>query len=169
MVAWPTIWDWEKTLQTLTLLLKLKRQKQAIQISNPLENKKQLDLFDKENEEMKGQPASLIVLPTSLVHNWDNEIRKFAPALKAYKHIGSQRKKAIDLDKIAQFYDVILTSYGTVRNDIEMLSKTEFFYLILDESQFIKKFNIENIQGGNETARPASLGVNRYSHREFIV
>jgi SNF2 family DNA or RNA helicase len=127
-----------KTLQTLALLLKLKRARQDIKISNPLENSDQPDLFSQQNPEEITQPASLIVLPTSLVHNWDNEIRKFTPALKVYKYVGLQRKKSVELEKIARFYDIILTTYGTVRNDIDILSKTEFFYAILDESQFIK-------------------------------
>ncbi|QGY42411.1 ATP-dependent helicase [Maribellus comscasis] len=128
-----------KTLQTLSLLLKLKRnRKKEIEVVDPTVNNGQLDLFGTSGEEENNQPASLIVLPTSLVHNWDNEIRKFTPALKAYKHIGIQRKKAVDLGKITEFYDIVLTTYGTVRNDIEILSKTEFFYIILDESQFIK-------------------------------
>jgi superfamily II DNA or RNA helicase len=127
-----------KTLQALSLLLKLKRRKQTIKASNLSENNRQLNLFGHGKPEEKIQPASLIVLPTSLVHNWDNEIRKFTPSLKTYKHVGIQRKKAVDLEKTAQFYDIILTTYGTVRNDIEILSKTEFFYVILDESQFIK-------------------------------
>jgi SNF2 family DNA or RNA helicase len=42
------------------------------------------------------------------------------------------------LNKISSFYDVILTTYGTVRNDIKTLSGTPFFYIILDESQFVK-------------------------------
>ncbi|NQU51508.1 MAG: DEAD/DEAH box helicase [Bacteroidetes bacterium] len=128
-----------KTLQALTLLLKLKRLKRDITISDPLSDSNQFDLFEKDSipkEEI--QPASLIVLPTSLVHNWDNEIKKFTPGLKAYKYVGAQRKKAVDIEKISQFYDVILTTYGTVRNDSKLLSQTEFYYLILDESQFIK-------------------------------
>ncbi len=128
-----------KTLQTLSLLLKLKRTKaKEIKVSDPLKNKGQLDLFIEKQPEENLQPASLIVLPTSLVHNWDNEIHKFTPALKTYRHIGVQRKKTVDLEKIVYFYDIILTTYGTVRNDIELLAKNEFFYLILDESQFIK-------------------------------
>jgi len=46
--------------------------------------------------------------------------------------------KKVELEKIASFYDVIITTYGTVRNDKEILAKNEFFYLILDESQSIK-------------------------------
>jgi SNF2 family DNA or RNA helicase len=127
-----------KTLQTLTLLLKLKRLKKEIKIKNPLAASGQLELFATEAEPEEVQPASLIVVPTSLVHNWENEIRKFTPSLKMYKHVGAQRKKAVEMEKMAQYYDVVITTYGTVRNDSEMLSATGFFYLILDESQYIK-------------------------------
>lgn len=128
-----------KTIQTLTLLLKLKRSKHEIKVDNPLAAKNQLDLFDASSEEGNEiQPASLIVVPTSLVHNWDNEIQKFTPALKVFKFVGTQRKKVVDLSKIAKFYDVIITTYGTVRIDRDLLSKTEFHYIILDESQSIK-------------------------------
>ncbi|WP_346857353.1 DEAD/DEAH box helicase [uncultured Draconibacterium sp.] len=128
-----------KTLQTLTLLLKLKRSRQGIKVQNPIAAKGQLDMFANDTEEIEQvQPASLIVVPTSLVHNWSNEIQKFTPALKVYQYIGTQRKKVEDIEKITRFYDVIITTYGTVRNDIEILTKNHFFYLILDESQSIK-------------------------------
>ncbi|KAF0236600.1 MAG: SNF2-like [Prolixibacteraceae bacterium] len=129
-----------KTLQTLTLLLKLKREKTGVTIRNPVAINGQLDLFAQQSNpvEVNCQPASLIVIPTSLVHNWDNEIRKFTPSLKVYKYVGSQRNKAINLTQVASFYDVILTTYGTVRNDIKTMTGTPFFYAILDESQFIK-------------------------------
>jgi SNF2 family DNA or RNA helicase len=129
-----------KTLQTLTLLLKLKREKTGVIIRNPITINGQLDLFAQQPDpiEVNYQPASLIVLPTSLVHNWDNEIRKFTPSLKVFKYVGSQRNKAVNLTEISSFYDVILTTYGTVRNDIKTLSRTPFFYVILDESQFVK-------------------------------
>ncbi|GAB1451708.1 DEAD/DEAH box helicase [Draconibacterium sp.] len=129
-----------KTLQTLALLLKLKRQKSGVIINHPFATNGQLDLFAQmpNADEEANQPASIIVLPTSLVHNWDNEIRKFTPTLKVYKYVGNQRKKSVDLRKIIPFYDIILTTYGTVRNDIKILRSTEFFYAVLDESQYIK-------------------------------
>ncbi|HYQ56855.1 MAG TPA: DEAD/DEAH box helicase, partial [Draconibacterium sp.] len=131
-----------KTLQTLTLLLKLKRMRQGIKIHDPVDASGQRDLFaDEEKSEEVVQPASLIVVPTSLVHNWTNEIKKFTPALKVYQHVGTQRKKVEELGKVASFYDIIITTYGTVRNDIDMLKACEFFYLILDESQSIKNSN----------------------------
>ncbi len=128
-----------KTLQTLTLLLKLKRMKQGIKVSNSFAEKGQMDLFAQTVDKQEAvQAASLIVVPTSLVHNWSNEIDKFTPALKVFKYVGTQRKKVINLDHITRFYDIIITTYGTVRNDSNLLSSAEFFYLILDESQSIK-------------------------------
>lgn len=126
-----------KTLQTLTLLLKLKRDKKNIVIPSITENL-QLNLFETEHPTEEEQPASLIVLPTSLVHNWANEIRKFTPSLNVLLYKGLQRKKATDLKKLALYYDVILTTYGTMRNDITEISKVGFFYVILDESQQMK-------------------------------
>ena len=126
-----------KTLQTLTLLLKLKRQQSAINIPQ-FDEKNQLPLFDQEVHNENHQAASLIVMPTSLIHNWENEIKKFAPSLKVYKHVGVQRKKSLNLQGIINYYDIILTTYGTVRNDVELLKAHEFFYFILDESQYIK-------------------------------
>jgi SNF2 family DNA or RNA helicase len=125
-----------KTLQALALLLKLKRQKQDIVLPKIDNTGAQLDLFASAEKEAV-QPASLIVLPVSLVHNWENEIRKFTPSLKIYKYTGNQRRKT-DIEKIIPYYDLILTTYGTVRNDIDTLSSLSFFYLILDESQYIK-------------------------------
>ncbi|HAQ18708.1 MAG TPA: SNF family helicase [Prolixibacteraceae bacterium] len=128
-----------KTIQTIALLLKVQRinnfQHPAHQV-----NGQQLSLFDqpKSLSISEIQPASLIVMPTSLVHNWANELQKFAPSLKVYQHIGSQREKTPGLSRAFYHSDVILTSYGTMRNDLELLSSFEYFYLILDESQYIK-------------------------------
>jgi SNF2 family DNA or RNA helicase len=128
-----------KTVQALVLLLKIKRGKTAPLLQpNDSTNQAQLSLFDQFENSAEIQPASLIVMPTSLVHNWENEIRKFAPSLKVYKHVGGLRNKAKNMSSAIRFYDVILTTYGTLRNDYEMLGSHEFCYLILDESQNIK-------------------------------
>lgn len=128
-----------KTLQTLTLLLKIKKEKSQIVVPQmDDDNQLQFSLFDEPETKTVTQPASLIVMPTSLIHNWDNEIRKFAPSLKVYKHVGSMRNKSNSMASVISYYDVILTTYGTLRNDAEMLSSYDFWYLILDESQNIK-------------------------------
>lgn len=128
-----------KTLQTLTLLLKLKK-KPVSPLMPRIETNNQLKISFLETVEAPGaiQPASLIVLPTSLIHNWEAEIHKFAPSLKIYKHLGVSRNRSSQLESVIRYYDVVLTTYGTLRNDYEKLSRYEFFYLILDESQNIK-------------------------------
>lgn len=82
-------------------------------------------------------PAStqLVVCPTSLIFNWENELQKFCPTLKFHIHYGSQREL-----KETHFTDVdiVLTSYGMVRNDVAELSNFLWQYIILDESQAIK-------------------------------
>ena len=98
-----------KTLQTLTLLQKAK--------------------------EKNGKKPSIVICPTSVVFNWENEIEKFAPNLKFLVLSGTERKTQF---KNIPKYDVIITSYALVRRDIEELQKHEFRYIILDESQNIK-------------------------------
>lgn len=79
--------------------------------------------------------CSLIVVPTTLLFNWENEIKKFAPKLKALYYYGTDRVK-----DTAHFkdYHLIFTTYGILLRDIELLCKFEFNYVILDESQAIK-------------------------------
>jgi len=127
-----------KTIQTLTLLLKIRKKDTLSFLPEPHDEERiQLSLFEPLPAPSEIQPASMIVMPTSLIHNWNNEIQKFAPSLKVYKHVGALRNKSSMASAIRN-YDVILTTYGTIRNDYEMLRSFEFHYLILDESQNIK-------------------------------
>lgn len=80
-------------------------------------------------------PTSLIVCPTSLIFNWENEIKKFAPDLKYHLFYGLGRTFS---NEHFNDYDVVITSYGIVRNDIETMMQFEWEYVILDESQAIK-------------------------------
>lgn len=131
-----------KTLQTIALLLKIYQQQkkpatQELQVSAP----KQLSIFDKPEVKSfneSGVPASLICVPTSLLHNWHDELRKFAPQLKAYIYAGTNRVKSKDIGKIFRHYHVVITSYGILRNDIELIRSYRFHYIILDESQYVK-------------------------------
>ena len=79
--------------------------------------------------------SSLLVMPTSLIYNWEMEARKFTPNLRVHVYTGTNRNK--DVSRF-QNYDLILTSYGITRLDIEELKKYYFNYIILDESQAIK-------------------------------
>ena len=79
---------------------------------------------------------SMVIMPKSLIYNWENEIKKFASKLKVGVYYGINRDFS-SLKKV----DVILTTYGTIRNDIENLLENKFDLLILDESQNIKNIN----------------------------
>jgi SNF2 family DNA or RNA helicase len=79
--------------------------------------------------------TQLVVCPTSLIFNWENELQKFCPSMKFHTHYGLQR----ELTKShVEDNDVILTTYGLARNDIEQLTGFLWQYVILDESQAIK-------------------------------
>jgi len=98
-----------KTIQVLALLLDRKR-------------------------EGGGGPA-LVVAPKSVVFNWIREAERFTPSLKVLNYTGLDRKKAAAEIGSA---DVVVTTYGTMRQDIEALREREFEYAILDEAQAIK-------------------------------
>ena len=80
--------------------------------------------------------TSLVVLPASLVFNWQAELDKFvSPRLFTYRHVGP--KRTTDARALAA-HDVVLTTYHTARNDLDLLGQIEWDYIILDESQQIK-------------------------------
>ncbi|RFZ84269.1 ATP-dependent helicase [Mucilaginibacter terrenus] len=81
------------------------------------------------------QNTNLLVVPTSLIFNWQAEAERFAPSLKILTLYGADRVK-----NIADFnsYNIVLTSYGTLLSDINFLKNYTFNYVFLDESQNIK-------------------------------
>ena len=92
------------------------------------------------NPEMSGMPGpadgprvSLVVAPRSLVFNWKQEAAKFTPLLKVLDYTGGRR----DEQKLED-YDLVLTTYGTLRRDAAQLTRTAFDYVVLDEAQAIK-------------------------------
>ncbi len=90
----------------------------------------------KELMQAEGQTAtSLLIMPTSLIYNWEMEARKFTPELKVFVYTGTHRDK--NVEQFAQ-YDLVLTSYGIARLDMDLLKGYPFHYAILDESQAIK-------------------------------
>ena len=82
------------------------------------------------------EKPSLVIIPKSLIHNWQNEIEKFSPGLDVYIYYGPHR----DIEA-ARNSQVIITTYGLARSDIDVLRKEMFYYIILDESQQIKNIN----------------------------
>ncbi|MFN5319499.1 MAG: DEAD/DEAH box helicase [Bacteroidia bacterium] len=125
-----------KTLQVIALLQHIKEQ-QLIAVADERMRGTQLDLFDEHNM------PSLIVMAPSLIHNWERELGRFAPDLIVKKHSGYRRTSNLtDLSGA----DVILTTYGVVRNDLDMLMAIDFHYVILDESQLIKNMRSMSFQ-----------------------
>lgn len=98
-----------KTLQTITFLQFLKEK-------NP-------------------KSVQLVICPTSLIFNWENELDKFCPSLKYHTYYGNQRSFE---DSHFEQFDIILTTYGVLRLDVLQLSKFNWHYIVLDESQAIK-------------------------------
>lgn len=77
----------------------------------------------------------LVICPTSLLYNWENELKKFAPNFRYHIHYGAAR--TVDI-KDWKKKNIIITSYGSVRSDIEQLLQIKFGYIICDESHVIK-------------------------------
>ena len=138
-----------KTVQTLALLLGIQQQNGKVSdwenlaitsdvLADNIESK---DLFSDSGDNRR--KTSLIIMPASLIHNWKNEIKRFAPSLNTLIHTGINRFQNTDVFK---YYDVVLTTYGTVRNDQAFLSTYPFHYIILDESQAIKNPESMNAQ-----------------------
>lgn len=86
-------------------------------------------------KEINGGLKALVVCPTTLIYNWRNEVQKFASTLSFHIHHGSVRSRNIEE---LQKHNIIITTYGTLRSDIQVLLKMNFDYVILDESQAIK-------------------------------
>ncbi|MBU5591179.1 DEAD/DEAH box helicase [Clostridium sp. MSJ-4] len=80
---------------------------------------------------------SLIVTPTSLIYNWKDEFENFAPELRI-GIIHGNKKDRMKVFEDKEKYDVILTTYGTLKNDFQLYKKISFDYCIIDEGQNIK-------------------------------
>ena len=78
---------------------------------------------------------SLIVVPRSVVFNWIDEAARFTPDLRVLAYTGTDREQ---LRQAFSEHDVIVTSYGLLRRDIEQLTEHSFDYIVLDEAQAIK-------------------------------
>jgi SNF2 family DNA or RNA helicase len=136
-----------KTIQTLALLQNEKEQAPesrdfTVSESEAKKSKtaEQINLFDAPMvkdyvSKAKVTRTSLLIVPTSLIFNWINEAAKFTPDLKVFVHIGQNRLKA---NTHFEDYDLIISTYGTVRNDETLFVNFGFHYIILDESQNIK-------------------------------
>lgn len=88
-------------------------------------------------EQLKKKPISLIVTPTSLIYNWKNEFDTFASSLNVVLIHGNKKDRNKILENL-DYVDVVITTYGTLRNDLESYLGKTFDYCIIDEAQNIK-------------------------------
>jgi len=103
----------------------------TIQVLAMLESRREV----RRNDEKNSPPPALVVVPRSLVFHWKEEAARFTPKLRILDHTGAGRLKPGDhFDD----YDVILTTYGTLRRDAVQFKDQRFDYCILDEAQAIK-------------------------------
>ncbi|WP_414527289.1 DEAD/DEAH box helicase [Nodularia chucula] len=114
-----------KTIQLIAFLLHLKEQ-------NALKN------------------PTLLVCPTSILGNWEREIKKFAPSLKVLQHHGDKRLKGKAFVESAKKHDILLTSYSLIHRDIKFLHSLDWQVIVLDEAQNIKNAESKQSQAVRE-------------------
>lgn len=107
-------------------------------------------LYFKENNKLEDE-STLIIVPPTLIPNWENEIKKFAPDLTYFIYHGSNRTFPLEN------YDIILTSYGVIRLDLDMFLDRVWFLCVIDEAQNIKNPNTEQTKAIKEV--PAATKV----------
>ncbi|WP_159723725.1 DEAD/DEAH box helicase [Enterococcus sp. CSURQ0835] len=88
-------------------------------------------LAEKEKQPIK----ALIVAPASLIYNWQAEVKKFAPDLTAIVVSGNRNERE---EQLKQPYDILITSYASLRQDIDLHEKEGYQYMVLDEAQMVK-------------------------------
>ncbi len=148
-----------KTIQAIALLLHVREEARK---ANPAQT----------------VPPALLICPTSLVANWRREIGRFAPGLRALVHHGSNRLEGQAFQAALAEHDLVITSYGTARRDIDLLGSIQWSDLILDEAQNIKNPSakqtqaVRQLQAQNRVALTGTPVENRllelWSIMEFL-
>ena len=123
------------TVQVLSLLEERRELRESL-ASDSQENRNGRKVQPPEGGTTNKVAPSLAVVPKSLVFNWKQEAARFTPKLRVLDHTGQFREK----ESLEHFddYDLILTTYGTLRKDAALFKDIRFDYVILDEAQAIK-------------------------------
>ncbi len=127
-----------KTVQVLALLASRRNGSSQEGLSANQRKKRGAELT--ESSQTTTSP-SLVVVPRSLIFNWQQEAERFTPSLRLLIHTGGDR---IRDSKHFEKYDLVITTYGTLRRDAVYFQDTEFDFVILDESQAIKNAGTES-------------------------
>jgi superfamily II DNA or RNA helicase len=138
-----------KTVQVLSFLYALHESREK----NGADGKVQVDLFSPAVGELL--PA-LVVVPTSLVENWRREAIRFFPDFRVLVHSGSGRQKSVST---WNRYHIVLTTYGTLRADQEMIGSKEFSCLVVDEAQMLKNYRSRTYKAVQSVNAPFSIAL----------
>ncbi|MCC5898659.1 MAG: DEAD/DEAH box helicase [Phormidium sp. BM_Day4_Bin.17] len=94
----------------------------------------------------------LLVCPTSVLGNWEREVKKFGPSLSVLVHHGAKRAKGKDLRQVAKNQDLLITSYALVYRDIKALQGIDWRIVVLDEAQNVKNHQAKQSQAVRQLA-----------------
>jgi len=147
-----------KTVQMLAVILKYA---ESFANSGQIEN--QLEISEGPKTQSTKHLPSLVICPSSLTLNWQDESKRFAPTLKTLVISGSYEERKKKIQSIED-YDLIITSYDLLKRDIDIYDELNytFRFLIADEAQYIKNNNTQNaraIKRINSITRYALTGT----------
>ncbi|OBQ01526.1 MAG: helicase [Anabaena sp. LE011-02] len=97
-------------------------------------------------EENVLEKPTLLVCPTSVMGNWQKEVKKFAPTLKVLEYHGDKRPKGKAFTEAVNKHDIVITSYALIHRDIKLLKAIEWQIIVLDEAQNIKNSEAKQSQ-----------------------
>ncbi|MEN1990185.1 DEAD/DEAH box helicase [Paenibacillus hubeiensis] len=154
-----------KTIQVITCLLDLKHEEKqmAAEEANEQDNLGMGDdgLRERTDSAFSGQEGSpaLIVCPTSLLGNWQRELKRFAPDLSLYIHHGGQRLHGEAFRAEAGGHDIVLTTYHLAGRDGPDLASLHWSTVVLDEAQYIKNYRTKQAQSVMRLSAPHRIAM----------
>jgi len=92
------------------------------------------------------EKPTLLVCPTSVLGNWEREVKKFAPTLKVLQYHGDKRPKGKTFQEAAKKHDLVITSYSLIHRDIKSLQGVSWQIIVLDEAQNVKNAEAKQSQ-----------------------
>ncbi|WP_440115936.1 DEAD/DEAH box helicase [Paenibacillus sp. QZ-Y1] len=140
-----------KTIQVITCLLDRKHEEMQAAADEARENEMHMGTDESfvtgEHSYMQDvHLPALIVCPTSLLGNWQRELKRFAPDLTLYIHHGGQRLHGNAFQAEAQSHDIVLTTYHLAGRDGPDLASLQWSTVVLDEAQYIKNYRTKQAQ-----------------------
>ncbi|MFS0873242.1 DEAD/DEAH box helicase [Paenibacillus xylanilyticus] len=152
-----------KTIQVITCLLDLKHEEQQAAAEEAREHEMYgadhpLEIGENIPSQDVHQPA-LIVCPTSLLGNWQRELKRFAPNLSLYIHHGGQRLHGSAFQAEAQAHDIVLTTYHLAGRDGPDLASLHWSTVVLDEAQYIKNYRTKQAQSVMRLSAPHRIAM----------